>query len=520
MAVLLDSWLAELVVVVSAAALALYAWMSRCQRHWQRKGAPYVEPEVPFGNFRPVAMGQKSLGLFLQDIYNMAPGARYVGFYGFNRPMLLIRDPELIRDVLIKDFGTFHDRGIFFDEEEPLNRHLFALTGIKWRQLRIKLSPAFTSGKLKGMFKTLVDCGHEMAAVLEGAAGRGETVEVRELLARYSTDFIASVGFGIEVHCQRDPDNEFRRWGRKIFEPSLITGLAIMLSIISPKLTRFIQVGDKRAAAVCKYFRDMVAHTVAYREKNNITRKDFMDLLIQLKNRGYLDGEKIDNGDSTSKEVSQMEFTMDDVAAQAFIFFGAGFETSSSTMSFALHELAFNLHIQTKLQEEIDSILKENGGEISYEALSKMSYLDKVVSETLRKYPPVPLLNREPNKEYKIPDSDVVLEKGTPLSISVLGLHRDPKYYPDPEHFDPERFSEQQKAQRQPYVYLPFGDGPRNCIGMRLGLLQVKVGLVCLLSKYNVRPTEKTRETLEYNARTVILLPNGGIQLRLEKRCS
>ncbi|XP_049963087.1 cytochrome P450 6k1-like isoform X2 [Schistocerca serialis cubense] len=446
MAVLLDSWLAELVVVVSAAALALYAWMSRCQRHWQRKGAPYVEPEVPFGNFRPVAMGQKSLGLFLQDIYNMAPGARYVGFYGFNRPMLLIRDPELIRDVLIKDFGTFHDRGIFFDEEEPLNRHLFALTGIKWRQLRIKLSPAFTSGKLKGMFKTLVDCGHEMAAVLEGVAGRGETVEVRELLARYSTDFIASVGFGIEVHCQRDPDNEFRRWGRKIFEPSLITGLAIMLSIISPKLTRFIQVRDKRAAAVCKYFRDMVAHTVAYREKNNITRKDFMDLLIQLKNRGYLDGEKIENGDSTSKEVSQME--------------------------------------------------------------------------TLRKYPPVPLLNREPNKEYKIPDSDVVLEKGTPLSISVLGLHRDPKCYPDPEHFDPERFSEQQKAQRQPYVYLPFGDGPRNCIGMRLGLLQVKVGLVCLLSKYNVRPTEKTRETLEYNARTVILLPNGGIQLRLEKRCS
>ncbi|XP_049762322.1 cytochrome P450 6k1-like [Schistocerca cancellata] len=219
-----------------------------------------------------------------------------------------------------------------------------------------------------------------------------------------------------------------------------------MLSIISPKLTRFIQVRGKRAAAVSKYFRDMVAHTVAYREKNNITRKDFMDLLIQLKNRGYLDGEKIEIGDSTNKEVSQME--------------------------------------------------------------------------TLKEYPPVPLLNREPKKEYKIPNSDIVLEKGTPISISVLGLHRDPKYYPDPDHFDPERFSEEQKAQRQPYVYLPFGDGPRNYIGMRLGLLQVKVGLVCLLSKYNVRPTEKTRETLEYNARTIILIPNGGIQLRLEKRCS
>jgi cytochrome P450 family 6 len=87
-------------------------------------------------------------------------------------------------------------------------------------------------------------------------------------------------------------------------------------------------------------------------------------------------------------------------------------------------------------------------------------------SETLRKYPPVPILNRECTKAYKIPDTDIVLEKGMLSVIPVLALHHDPKYYPEPERFDPERFSEEEKAKRHHYVYLPFGEGPRICIGM------------------------------------------------------
>jgi cytochrome P450 len=85
--------------------------------------------------------------------------------------------------------------------------------------------------------------------------------------------------------------------------------------------------------------------------------------------------------------------------------------------------------------------------------------------ETLRKYPPLPVLNRECTKTYKIPDTDIVLEKGTLTAIPVLALHHDPKYYPDPQKFDPERFSEEEKAKRHHYVYLPFGEGPRICIG-------------------------------------------------------
>jgi cytochrome P450 len=89
-----------------------------------------------------------------------------------------------------------------------------------------------------------------------------------------------------------------------------------------------------------------------------------------------------------------------------------------------------------------------------------------VVSETLRKYPPVPILSRECTKTYKIPGTNIILEKGILTVVPVLALHHDPKYYPDPERFDPERFSEEEKAKRHHYVYLPFGEGPRICIGM------------------------------------------------------
>jgi len=86
-------------------------------------------------------------------------------------------------------------------------------------------------------------------------------------------------------------------------------------------------------------------------------------------------------------------------------------------------------------------------------------------SETLRKYPPIPMLIRKCSKPYKIPGTDTVLEKGTSVTIPVAALHHDPKYYPEPERFDPERFSEEEKQKRHHYVYLPFGEGPRICIG-------------------------------------------------------
>ncbi|XP_049788050.1 probable cytochrome P450 6a14 [Schistocerca cancellata] len=497
-------------------AAVVYVWFAYSYKYWKKKGVPYLEPQFPFGNIYKSFVGKQSMPADVTDAYKQLKGHRFGGIYFFNRPALVLVEPDLIRSILVKDFWTFQDRGIRVDEREPLSRHLFLLGGSKWRRLRAKLTPTFTSGKMKMMFQTMADCGREMGEVLEAAASRGEEVEMRELAARYATDVIASVAFGIEIDCQREPDTEFRQWGRRFFQQNFLNTLNRIITAINPKLLNILRV-KSNASAVSHYFRSMVRQTVKYREENGVTRNDFMQLMIELKNKGCVGSDK-PGAHKEKGEEDTWKLSMDDVAAQAFVFFLAGFETSSTTMSFALHELAHHPDIQARVQEEIDAVLKQHDGKVTYESINSMHYLEKVVAETLRKYPPLPVLNRESNAVYKIPDSDVVLDKGTPVVIPVYGLHHDPEIYPDPERFDPERFSEEQKAQRHPYVYLPFGEGPRICIGMRFGLLQTKVGLTNILSRYNIEPCEKTIRHLSFEPRAIVLTPKGGIQLRLSKR--
>ncbi|XP_047097787.1 cytochrome P450 6k1-like [Schistocerca piceifrons] len=514
MGVLLDGWMTELVLALSVVVLALYLRFQRGYQHWKRKGVPYEEPTFPFGNLGRSLLGQKYYGDVLRDLYEKAKGKRFIGFYSILRPVLLVRDPELIRRILIKDFASFHDRGVYLDDEEPLNRQLFFLPSHEWRHRRVKLSPAFTSGKLKGMFQMIQQCGRELAHVAAESASRGSPVEVRELAARYTTDVIVSVGFGVDSDCQRNPHAVFRDWGRRVFAPGLKASLSARLNFICPQLAHLLRIKGG-FTEVSSFFRKMIADNVEYREKKNVTRNDFIDLLMQLKNKGFVDGDKLQNGNNTEKTY----FPMDDLAAESFGFFIAGFETSTTTISSSLYELALHEDIQRNVQQEIDTVLERHGGCITYDAIAEMSYLDNVVSETLRKYPPLPFLNRDCVEPYKIPDSDVVVDKGTAVVISLFGLHYDPEHFPDPERYDPERFSEEQKAERHPYVYLPFGDGPHICIGMRLGLLQTKVGLANILSKCCVRPTKNTIRHVTYNTRNVLLLPTKEIELQFVERC-
>jgi len=175
------------------------------------------------------------------------------------------------------------------DEElEPLSGHLFLLPGKRWRNLRVKLSPTFTSGKMKMMFQTLVDCGIELGSILEKRASNEEIIEIKDILARYSTDVISSCAFGIQCNCLKNPDAEFRQWGRKIFTPSLRSSLTSFIVNTIPSLLSVLKI-NTLDPNISKYFRNMVEETVNYREKNNITRNDFMHLLIQIKNKVKLD---------------------------------------------------------------------------------------------------------------------------------------------------------------------------------------------------------------------------------------
>ncbi|KAF2886791.1 hypothetical protein ILUMI_19382 [Ignelater luminosus] len=165
-----------------------------------------------------------------------------------------------------------------------------------------------------------------------------------------------------------------------------------------------------------------------------------MQILIDLKNNAKAEA-KEDIGKSDDKSL-----TVEKIAAQAF-------------------ELALNSEVQDKLREEISKTFERYEQNITYEGVMQMKYLDPVVDETLRKYPPISVIPRVSEENYQIPNTEVIINKGTRVLISVLGLHHDPEYYPSPDTFDPERFNEENKKSIPPFTYIQFGERPRVCIG-------------------------------------------------------
>jgi cytochrome P450 family 6 len=197
--------------------------------------------------------------------------------------------------------------------------------------------------------------------------------------------------------------------------------------------------------------------------------------------------------------------TYEQIAANVFIFYIAGNESSSSTIAYTLYELTQNEDLMERAKMDINKTLEKHDGKITYEAIMEMKFIDLCVKETLRKYPALPILNRECTKDFKVPDMDFVIKKGTSVIISLLGLNRDEKLYPNAEKYDPERFL---SIDFNEDMYMPFGIGPRNCIAFRMGLLIVKVAVVMLLKNFNFKAS--SIKELDFDFGTVTLLPKEG----------
>jgi cytochrome P450 family 6 len=146
------------------------------------------------------------------------------------------------------------------------------------------------------------------------------------------------------------------------------------------------------------------------------------------------------------------------------VFYIAGSESSSSTVAYTLYELTQNEELMIRAQEDIKATLEQHSGELTYESIMDMKFIDLCVKETLRKYPALPILNRECTKDYHVPGTNFTIHKGTSVIVSLLGIHRDEQFFPNPEQYDPDRFTDEKHAYDKD-MYMPFGAGPRNCIG-------------------------------------------------------
>lgn len=396
----------------------------------------------------------------------------------------MLRDLDVIKQLTVKDFDHFEDHRSFMEDsaDNLLSNSLFFMKGEKWRDMRATLSPSFTGSKMRQMFELVSECADELIANFQTRTGKGETInfEMKDLFSRYTNDVIASCAFGIKVNSLENPNNEFFEHGqlfRRFNQPLFI--LKFILLRTFPKIMEKFGF-DFIEKDTDTFFRSMVLDTMKAREEHKIFRPDMINILMQVR-KGTLDAgdeqQQVGANDgfatveesSVGRAVVKRKWNDSQIIAQCFLFFVAGFDTSSNLLTFAAYELLANPDVQQTLYEEIKATHESRQGKrLDYDALQKMKYMDQVITETLRKWPPVPMVDRICVKDYSYDDGDGLrlnIAKGTPVNIPIYCIQHDPKYYANPEKFDPERFSEDNKDHIVPGSFIPFGVGPRNCIG-------------------------------------------------------
>ncbi|XP_055375913.1 cytochrome P450 6a2-like [Condylostylus longicornis] len=242
----------------------LYGVFTNKRKYWEKRSTPHHYLEF----HRTMHPSQK-----MKEFYDKEKGKfSFVGMYFFTNPFALILDIDLAKNILVKDFQNFIDRGVYYNEkDDPLSAHLFSLDGQKWKKLRHKLTPTFTSGKMIFMFSTIVKVGEEFQETLRELIKENDIIEMKELLGRFTTDVIGTCAFGIECNSLKDPNAEFLHMAKTAFEKPKSTAFVFTFK----KQAKLLRITTTRKD-VGDFFLGVVREKMEHRIKYNIKSNDFM----------------------------------------------------------------------------------------------------------------------------------------------------------------------------------------------------------------------------------------------------
>ncbi|XP_055530781.1 probable cytochrome P450 6a13 [Wyeomyia smithii] len=488
--------------LIIAVGYLLWQWLRYNFKFWQRENVPGPKPSLLFGNLGASLAMKKHIAEMAEEWYKEFPNEPFVGYYKVFKPAVFLRDPELIKAVLVKDHTCFSANDFTFNEKHnPLMRdNPFLIDGERWKKARQVLTPLYTGSKMKQLFHAL-DQGCSQFVEYIGRR-LGEDLEAKSISAVYTTQNVVGCAFSLDAECFENPNNEWRVMGKKIFQPTLFAGITMLVTIFVPFIAQYLPI-RLIPKEVEDWFRRTISSILEERKKESVPREDQLQTLLNPK--------------------AQTNLSAEQIAGHALTFFTEGYETSSTGLSFALYHLANNPSVQEKLHQEISRVIAETGDQLSYDDMQSIEYLDWVLQETLRINPPAAVLQKRTTKQYllkrKINGQDVgtLLTEGTPVTVPITAIHMDPKYHPEPELFRPERFSPAEKTDRTQLVYFPFGEGPRMCLGMRFAQTQIKIALIRLVQSYRIR-LSPNHKPFHIDRRAFLVQARDGLLLNFEKR--
>ncbi|XP_076303805.1 cytochrome P450 9e2-like [Lasioglossum baleicum] len=484
--------MASATLTLLVGALVLFAlYCVKTYTHWKRHKIPTPGGSIPFlGHMWPVYTVMKSTTDHFESLYNQSKNYSMFGIYDMFTPALVVREPQLIKTILQSNFSNFHKNGFEISPKKDrlLTYNPFFAQGEAWSTGRRRLTLGFSTAKLKTLFLGVMGVATKQEAFLDKhlKSKNKYECELKHFFGRFTAETVANAGLGVEGYSYEDnpPPNAFHTIGQNMFNASLFTAFLTNLAFLKSNLTIFLGIPFV-PKEMEMFFRGVVHENLNIRLKDPTARNDFFQLMIEM--------EKSEGKGDINEEA---------IVAHTLSLFIDGFESSRLTLAYVAYQLAVHPDVQEKLRYEIKSIIAKNNGELTFECLKDLKYMEQVISESQRHHSALVFMKKVCTEAYELTGSDGLSVKMTPgmqVLIPVTALHHDPQYWSDPNVFDPDRFSDERKQNIEKMSFIPFGEGPRMCVGMRMAMLMMKCCLVSLLNNYKIELSPKTTVPLKFS---------------------
>ena len=510
----------------------------------RRCGIPGPEPHLIFGNLFD---GIEGKSMDEKQKYLIEKYGKIVGYYTGARINVLVADPELVKLIQIKDFQYFTDRtshAKYIFPSWKANGAILKVCGEKWKQIRCILTPSFSSAKIKAMTPIVDGSVNSFLTAIDEKSNIGEEFDIYDLYLKLTAEVIIKCAFGFRTDLQKHTDNEILK-AAKLLLQSKVNKIVFLVFNCFPEISPIIHLWRSIVDTILIHLNvgpfgvlwKWSSQMIEIRKLNPGERRSdllqaMLDSRFSRKEISTMNEEKlttvydklsnqvspslVNNLKNMDKSTDSIGLTEDEIKSNCIMFLNAGYDTSSTVLAYVTHFLVNFPEVQNRLRDEINALF-ERDGKLDYNTITGLQYMEWVFNEAMRLYPPlITMISRQCLSDYKY--QDITIPKGAMVVIAIHRLHHDPEYWPQPDVFDPMRFSPENRSEIRQGTWQPFGDGPRNCVGMRFAYLVMKLALAKLLLNYSLEKSPSTEiGTLATQLKLATTVPKNGVWLKLKK---
>ncbi|XP_022220896.2 probable cytochrome P450 28d1 [Drosophila obscura] len=494
-----------LLLLLAALVALVYIFLTWNFSYWKKRGIKSAKAWPFVGSFPSVFTQKRNMAYDIDDIYRQYKDTdRVVGVFNTRVPQLMILCPEYAHKIFVGEFRSFHDNefGKFANKkvDQILANNPFVLMGEEWKERRAEITPGLSANRVKAVYpvsqsvcKAFVDYikRQQRMATADGN-------NAKDLCLCYTTEVVSDCVLGISAQSFTDTPTPLVGMIKRVFEQSFGFIFYTMAANLWPPIRKLYSVA-LFAKDVEQFFFDIMEKSIVLRRENpKQQRDDFLNYMLQLQDK---------------KGLNTVELT-----SHTMTFLTDGFETTALVLAHTLLLLGRYPADQQKVRDEIGQ------GDLTFEQLSELPYIDACIHETLRIFTPLLSARKLVTQAHDFVNKNGVTVRVQPGDVVIIpanSMHHDPEYYEEPEAFKPERFLEVNggvRKYREAGVYYGFGDGPRVCPGMRFALTQLKAALVEIVQNFEIKVNPKTRTDNELDDTYFMATLKGGIWLDFETR--